>query len=321
MTSSTYSIIIRYFEYSYKEENLLGKEVYTGICEAFLPDLYNQTKTFMVMKFDTRSNYNWVVKEITQKEETDELLFDILIEPNTSSISEVYLHQTLKKTRQKPSRLLYFGTLVEVDYGFTQSVVKDKDIKKTKRYPNVVQKNEMRKRRLAIVVKVLSDHRVQVVPVTSQDPGGDVSTFQLSRDTLDDLVFYGNSGKDSWALCNMLQTVSTTRIVPPITKKVERRSKTSASPFTPHVRNEQYKHKLSAYDRTKLSNALLSSFSPDDYLELKEIKRKYLDLLKQVQEGRLIDVSEKDELVKYKKVCELYELDPVKELQATTAEP
>lgn len=314
MTSTSYSINIRYFEYSYKEENLLGKEVYTGICEAFLPDLYNQTKTFMVMKFDTRPNYNWVVKVITQKEENDELYFDILIEPNTSAIPEVYLNQTIKKTRQNLKSLLYLGTVVEVDYGFTQSVVKDKDIKKTKRYPNVLQKNEMRKRRLAIVVKVLSNHRVQVVPVTSVDPGNDRSTFQLSRESLDDLVFYGNSGKDSWALCNMLQTVSITRIVPPITKKVERRSKTSASPFTPHVRNEQYKHKLSAYDRTKLSNALISTFSPDDYLELKEIKRKYIELLKQIEAGQLVNVSEKDELVQYKKVCELYELDPVKEL-------
>lgn len=65
----------------------------------------------------------------------------------------------------------------------------------------------MRKRRLAIVVKVLSDHRVQVVPVTSQDPRGDISTFQISRETLDNLVFYGGSGKNSWVLCNMLQTV------------------------------------------------------------------------------------------------------------------
>lgn len=316
MTSTTYSIIIRYFEYSYKEENLLGKEVYTGICEAFLPDLFNQTKTFMVMKFDNRPNYNWVVKKITQKEEKDELLFDILIEPNTSSIPEVYLHQTLKKTRQDLKRLLYIGTLVEVDYGFTQSIVKDKEIKKTKRYPNVLQKNEMRKRRLAIVVKVLSDHRVQVVPVTSVNPGTDRSTFQISKESLDDLVFYANSGKDSWALCNMLQTVSITRIVPPITKKVERRSKTSASPFTPHVRSEQYKHKLSAYDRTKLSNALLSTFSPDDYLELKEIKRKYLDLLKLVADERLANVSEKDELMKFKKVCEIYNLDPNVELES-----
>ncbi len=173
----------------------------------------------------------------------------------------------------------------------------------------------MRKRRLAIVVKVLSDHRVQVVPVTSQDPRGDVSTFQLSRDTLDDLVFYGNSGKDSWALCNMLQTVSTTRIVPPITKKVERQSKTAIKPYVRHVRNEQYKHKLSAHDRTNLTNALLKTFSSDDYLELKETKRKYLELLREMEVERLANLAEREELEKYKKVCELYELDPLKELE------
>ncbi|WP_322977472.1 type II toxin-antitoxin system PemK/MazF family toxin [Acinetobacter pittii] len=315
MTSISYSINIRYFEYSYKEANLLGKEVHTGICEAFLPDLYNETHTFMVKKFESRQNYNWVVKEISQHENNQELYLDILIEPNQSNVPEVYLHQTLKKTRQKPSRLLYFGTLVEVDFGFTQSIIKDKDIKKTKRYPNVLQKNEMRKRRLAIVVKVLSDHRVQVVPVTSQDPEGDVSTFQLSRDTLDDLVFYGNSGKNSWALCNMLQTVSTTRIVPPITKKVERQSKTAIKPYVRHVRNEQYKHKLSAHDRTNLTNTLLKTYSSDDYFDLKEFKRKYLELLRQIEAERLENSKEMQTLEQYKKVCELYDLDPVKELE------
>jgi uncharacterized protein YifN (PemK superfamily) len=316
MTSTTYSIIIRYFENSILEANLLGKEFYTGICEAFVPDLYNQPHTFMVKKFENRQNYNWVVKNIIPHENNNELYFDILIERNLSPVPEVFLHQTLKKTRQKPSRLLYFGTLVEVDFGFTQSIIKDNEMKKTKRYPNVLQKNEMRKRRLAIVVKVLSDHRVQVVPVTSQDPRGDVSTFQLSRDTLDDLVFYGNSGKDSWALCNMLQTVSTTRIVPPITKKVERQSKTAIKPYVRHVRNEQYKHNLSAHDRTNLTNALLKTFSPDDYLDLKETKRKYLDLLKQIEAERIERDKEKHSLEQYKKVCEIYNLDPNVELES-----
>lgn len=315
MTSTSYSINIRYFEKSILEANLLGKEVYTGICEAFLPDLFNQPHTFMVKKFENRQNYNWVVKNIIQHENNNELYFDILIESNISKVPEVYLPQTLKRLRQKPTRLLYFGTLVEVEFGATQSIVKDKDIKKTKRYPNVLQKNEMRKRRLAIVVKVLSDYRVQIVPITSVDPGSDLSTFQLSRETLDSLVFYGNSGKESWALCNMLQTVSTTRILPPISKQVERKTNKDLSAYVRHIRNEQYKHKLSAHDRTILTNTLLKTYSSDDYLDLKETKRKYLELLRQIEADRLVNVAEKEELEKYKKVCELYELDPMKELQ------
>lgn len=310
----TSTISINYFENCISGANFLGKEVYTGISEAFIPDLYNDPESFLVKKFHSKDNYNWVVKSINQRENNGELFFDILLEKNISRVPEVYLHQTIKKTNQKVNRVLYLGTLVEVEYGFTQSIIKDKQIKKTKRYPNVLQKNEMRKRRLAIVVKVLSDHRVQVVPVTSQDPKGDTSTFQLSRETLDNLVFYGNSGKNSWALCNMLQTVSITRIIPPVTKKYERQSKTSLKPFSRDVRDELYKLKLSSHDRTKLWNTLLKTYSPDDYLELKEIKNKYLKLLGEIESERSANEATIKELERFKRVCELYELDPDKEL-------
>lgn len=316
MTSANSIIIIRYFENAISESCLLGKELHIGISEAFLPDLYNQPESFLVKKFDSRSNYNWVVKTIVSNEESSgELIFDMLLEANISKVPEVYLSQTLKRTRQKLVRILYQGTLVEVDYGFTQSIIKDKEIKKTKRYPNVLQKNEMRKRRLAIVVKVLSDNRVQIIPVTSQDPKGDVSTFQLSRDTLDNLDFYGGSGKDSWALCNMLQTVSVTRIIPPITKHVERQSKTAIKPYINYVRDEAYRHKLSAHDRTNMLNALLKTYSSSDYLELKEFKKKYFKLSQEIEAERLENESKIQGLERFKKVCELYSLDPDKELK------
>lgn len=314
MTSPNAAITIRYFENSYSDPNFLGKEQYLGISEAFLPDLYNQPESFLVKKFNSRGNYNWVVKKIDQHESGSEIFFDILLEANISRVPEVYLHETIKKTNQKISRILYLGTLVEVDYGFTQSIIKDREIKKTKRYPNVLQKNEMKKRRLAIVVKVLSDHRVQVVPVTSQDPRGDISTFQISRDTLDNLVFYGNSGKSSWALCNMLQTVSITRVIPPVTRKKERQSKTAVKPFVRDVRDESYRLKLSSYDRTNLLNTLLKTYSPDDYLELKGIKNKYLSLIKEVELERIENNKLIEDLEKFKRTCELYELDPSKEL-------
>lgn len=315
MTSQNPTITIRYFENSISESCLLGKEINIGISEAFLPDLYNQPESFLVKKFDSKNNYNWVVKKIDQREETNiGLVLDVLLEANISKVPETYLSQTIKKTGQKVVRVLYQGTLVEVDYGLTQSIIKDKQIKKTKRYPNVLQKNEMRKRRLAIVVKVLSDHRVQVIPVTSMNPGGDVSTFQLSRETLDHLVFYGNSGKDSWALCNMLQTVSITRILPPITMKTERKSKTAIKPFARKVRDEQYRAKLSPHDRTNMMNTLLKAYSADDYLDLKETKRKYTTLLKETEENNAKNQSIISELEKFKKVCELYELDPDHEL-------
>jgi uncharacterized protein YifN (PemK superfamily) len=313
MTSSP-TITIKYFGNSINQSNLLGEEIYIGISEAFLPDLFNQPLSFLVKKFESKENYNWIVKQINQREVNGSSFFDVLLDENKSKVKEVSLYETINKTNKKVTRTLFTGALVEVDYGLTQSIIKDKEIKKTKRYPNVLQKNEMRKRRLAIVVKVLSEGRVQVVPVTSQNPGIDKSTFKLSKETLDPLVFYGNSGKESWALCRMTQTVSITRIIPPITKKFERQSKSNITPYIRYIRDELYRNKLNPSDQIHLSNALLQTYSPDDYLELKDIKKKYLQLLKDIEAERENNKTLIESLNDYKKICEILDLDPNKVL-------
>ena len=75
MTSTNATITIRYFENTISESNLLGKELYIGISEAFLPDLYNQSESFLVKRFSSRENYNWVVKALHQLEINSELFF------------------------------------------------------------------------------------------------------------------------------------------------------------------------------------------------------------------------------------------------------
>lgn len=300
-------LTLKYYEGVSPENSiLLGEEKHINIEEAFLPDLFNQNTSFLSKKFSDKANYNWIVNSINESENISEkeLIYSLYLSKNISKYPEIFLSQTKKRTNKKVSSILFKGTLVEVDFGFTQSIIKDKKIKKTKRYPNVLQKNEMRKRRLAVVVKVLSDERVQVVPITSQDPGNDKSTFKISDESLRSLVFYGQSGKDSWALCNMIQTVSITRINPPLSNRTDR------SGYIRKTRDELYRNKLSARDRTLFLSSLLSSYTPEDYLQLKEVNQKYIRLLQEKKELEGENTNLHKELFKYQKLCDGYGIHP-----------
>lgn len=296
----TERLIIKYYNSGIEPIEYLGEELYSYIKEAYIPFLNGDSSVFLIKKFASSENYNWVVKDIKHVVEGKDSNFSIFLEPNTSKYPDVYLPDTLKRTKEKVSKLLPRNTLVEVNYGILHSVIKDNLVKKPKRYHSVVQPHEMRKKRLAIVVKVLSEDRVQVIPVTSKNPGADKSTFQLSADTLSPLAFYGNSGKDSWALSRMIQTVSITRICPPLIKKINQTG------FETLVRDQAYKTKLSGYDQLLLNSTLLSAYASEDYLELKSIKSKYLEIIKKNEE-----YEEKiRDLEKYKKFCDDNSMNP-----------
>lgn len=305
-------LIIQYYNIPSDERaqcSLLGEEIFSNIEEAFIPDLVKKDpKAFLVKKFNGKDNYTWIVKGISKKQGGDITLYEVLLDEYESSVPEISLHETIYKSSLGPKKtasLLYTGTLVDVNFGLTQSVIKDGLIKKTKRYHSVVQNNEMRKKRLGIVIKVLENDKVQVVPITSRDPGIDKSTFQLSRQSLDPLVFYGTSGKNSWGLCNMIQTVDITRIFPPLTKKIIKKSKTDLSqPSVLYIRDQSYKVRLSSIDKTKLFTSLLATSSPDNYLELLEIKNNFLTIKKDLEES----LKKIQELKDYQIICDAYGL-------------
>lgn len=305
-------LIIQYYKIpspTCGQKSLLGEEIFSNIEEAFIPDLVKKDpKAFLVKKFNGKESYTWLVTSISKKQDGDITLYEILLDEYESSVPEISLHETVYKSAlgpRKTSSLLYTGTLVDVNFGLTQSVIKDGLIKKTKRYHSVVQNNEMRKKRLAIVIKVLENDKVQVVPVTSRNPGIDKSTFQLSQQSLDPLVFYGTSGKSSWGLCNMIQTVDITRISPPLTKKFTKKSKTDLSePSVIYIRDQSYKVRLNSIDKMKLHASLLSTSSPDNYLELLDIKRNFSSTKEQLAEC----LAQIEQLKAYQTICEAYGL-------------
>ena len=264
------TIVIRYLE-QVKDRatdaisvSLLGKETYSSISEALMPGS-GDYKVFCIKKFTGVANYRWYVESVEQLTAPGVVPVEFTVTLSTifGTVSEEYLQQTLKKTSSSLNKVVQPGTVVEVDYGFIQTVGREDGVLRTnKRYCDTLQKGEMHKRRLAIVVKA-NRGVCQVVPVTSNDPGSaDKTSFQLSRATLDQLPAWGSSGKDSWAVCQMVESVSLNRILPPVTEYQVRGQPRRG-------RNTHYTLRLTEAEKAHLKNSLLHVIGVTDYQQTK----------------------------------------------------
>lgn len=121
----------------------------------------------------------------------------------------------------------------------------------------------MHKRRLAVVAKV-GRSTLQVLPVTSKEaPFYDRSQFEISPSTLGKLSFYGASGLRSWALTDMLSSVSFQRVLPPSVVK-QGRFETYGS------RDRSYPVFISTAERTLMRDALGHVAGVHDYESLRK---------------------------------------------------
>lgn len=167
------TIIVRYFETVIDQASgnevsrLLGSESYEGIREALIPGLptaktgKTPPPVFVTKCFSTSPCHRWELVSVASTPATgsEPAVFTIFLKSVDVS-NEVFLYQTLKKDmNQTLNRLLWPGTLVEVDYGFVQHTGRtDASTKTNKRYSDTLLAGEMYKRRLAVVVKVVSSN-------------------------------------------------------------------------------------------------------------------------------------------------------------------
>lgn len=111
----------------------------------------------------------------------------------------------------------------------------------------------MHKRRPAVVVKV--DRRgVTVVPVTSKEPDAheyNRAIFELETESIQHINEL-DTGKRSFAVCEMIQTVSPTRILPPESRDHKGRDRT-------YRRDESFSRRLSRNDMKALEQGLLAA--------------------------------------------------------------
>lgn len=284
-------IRVNYFEFSPHHENkLLGHIILESITEVITPlfkdniDNEQQYPIFITKTFKDRQEYRWEVKQSeVKKGEKDKLTINIWLQAKDIS-NDIYLAQTLKKKNKKSAKsLLYIGKIVIVEFGHVfPCVTIDANIKTNKRYPDNIQQGEMHKRRPAIVVKV-DDRGVKVVPLTSQKPADlavNTAVFPLSEGSKQNIGDFSKG--ESYVLCDMIQTVCITRILPPLFK---------LNTYRQYYRNEDYRASICRHDRHLLDKGLLSSIGKNKfYLELEQSKLKNLNLEIEVK-NLLIEIN------------------------------
>lgn len=302
--------LVRYFELinTSQERKLLGEELLVNIEEHLAYHIEEDKKIFFNKKFSSSNCYRWEILDIedTENSEYNRILHVLLA--NKFDKNEEFLSQTLKKNKKAGhggiGRLLYKGKIVEVEYGHPFQVYKvNKQIGTNKRYSSTLQGGEMNKRRLAIVVKVQSRGQVQVVPITSKtQPETDKSCFILEKSTLEKTVYFSED-ITSWAVCSMIQTVSTTRILP---VEIQARHRKKGD----YPRDNRYILNLSKMDLINFDLSLLHAINLSKYQEISEQNNELrLKLATSEAEISKLKLLIQD-IEKYKVFCEKEGIDP-----------
>ncbi|KHN53766.1 hypothetical protein OI69_05930 [Pectobacterium fontis] len=279
---------------------LLGKEIYDDIDEFLLPINYKNTPFFITKSFLGHANYRWKVKFVLGIKKG---VYGVwLIDKDTSS--DIYLNQTSMRKKVPFWGVVKKGSIVIVEFGHVYQVANFiGEIKDTYSYPCTHQSGEMHKRRPAIVVSA-DKHGVKIVPITSKKPDSyplNKSVFELEEESTRFIHEFSND-KNSYVLCEMIQTVSPARILPPNAKN------RNVKIF---FRDECYTRLINRRDRWKLEIALLSSIGlpkiKQDLLE-KEEKLSNLEAEKQsLDSDSILLRQELDKMKhKYKILSELY---------------
>lgn len=232
---------------------LLGKEIYADIEEVLLPQKSpaQPAAVFMTKKFFGHPEYRWEVDKVVIQPPSAGApqKFDITLIRRNQLDKNEYLTQILNSPGKSIASVLHRFALVEVEYGHPLIVGKaDGKIRSNKRYPDTLQAGSMRKRRLAVVNRVVASGyypMVQVVPISSKAPlAGDASRVEVTNS----LVNMTNYQERSWAVCSMIETVPATRIIAPVVRWNGGRGS---------GRDTGFKNKLQATDRQTFEDALM----------------------------------------------------------------
>jgi len=280
------TIIYFYSKKNKKSDQELGRETFDNINQVITPFFTlpigdpKRHPLFITKFFKNRSDNRWEIKDTgIESKENGELSIYIWLSPVDVS-EDIYLSQTLKRKGLKSaSSILHKGKIVIVEFGHINKCIKESsEIRTNKRYPDNIQNGEMHKRRPAIVVKV--DMRgVKVIPLTSKKPSNlsdNNLVFELSDESKENIGDF--TKKESYALCDMIQTVCISRILPPLFR-IKSRNK--------FLRNEEYRAQLSRKDKRLLDTGLLASISKSNlYVEMERIKKENEELT-----NKLIDLE------------------------------
>lgn len=232
----------------------LGRETHEHIDEVLLPkNPTEDTPFFYTKKFAGRDEYRWEVTEVLLDPGAAPLTYRVRLERRLQVEKQYYLKNIVKLPNQPNRRrhirsVLFDWAVVEVDFGHAFAVGKaDGNIKTNKRYVDTVQLYGMSKRRLAIVTQIIPREKedlLQVIPISSKGPDADDLTCVDVTAALQNMVNYR---KDSWAICQRIQTVTASQVMAP-----DRWFKKNH-----HGRDTQFQTKIQGALRVQLMDALM----------------------------------------------------------------
>lgn len=272
---------ICYYSYdktNQSNERILGTEHFDNIDEILLPINKKNTPIFITKAFTGVNGNRWKVQFVLGISRGTWGVW--LTEKNVTK--DVYLSETLAKRRiGNPSGLLKKGTIVIVEFGHIYLAQHYQNgLAASSLYPCYHQTGEMHKRRPAIVVS--ADSRgVRIVPITSKQPSAheyNRAIVELEEETTRHITEFSQD-KKSFVLCELIQTVSPTRILPPDAKDIRL-----------HVRqfrrDESYFRKISKNDLIALEGGLLSA------VQMASLRTKHDKLLEEIERERDVVVQQ-----------------------------
>ncbi|TVK98905.1 hypothetical protein AYI84_19425 [Shewanella algae] len=264
---------------------LLGTESSSNIEQVLCPKGSGDHSITITKFFHGQDVHRWLITDIVHPSNSE---VNIFLSPRILTKKEVFLTKT-RKSHPSIIKKIQKGTLVEVEFGYVQQVKRsDGEIRTNKRYPDMLHQGEMHKRRLSIVVGV-KGMLVRVVPITSVEEQNlnDKSIFEVSNQSLQELVHYNDPSKCSFAICSSMQTVAMSRILPPLSKQTGK-----PKPY----RDSRYPHKLVVGDIKSLEAALSVSVDCGDYQSVKNERNQYRLEVQQMQD-RLGHLERDNELL------------------------
>ncbi|ELY4323726.1 type II toxin-antitoxin system PemK/MazF family toxin [Cronobacter turicensis] len=255
-------------------ERILGKEIIENIDEVLVPLSKKTIPMFITKAFSGEECRRWRVEDVRKINENQ---WTVWLK-NQINEGEVYLSSTMtRRSIHNAYGIVKKGTIVIVEFGHIHQTLNFQTgpTDNATYYCNHLS-GEMHKRRPAIVVS--ADKRgVKVVPVTSQEPEGftkNKSIFELESQSTRQISEF-NTGKNSYVLCEMIQTVSPARILPPLALDQRSNDRT-------YRRDESYHRKLSTNDMAALQDGLLSAVG------MSSLKKKIDSLVADIDQVNLV---------------------------------
>lgn len=219
----------------------MGEVEYSSISEMLVPSYDGSYEYFIKQKFQSRPmESTWQIRRIERPQNNILIIVDPISVP-------VCVTKHAASQQQKVNNLLTEFAIVEVDFGFYSNTLNiNGDEEKNHSNTTTLMKGEMHKRRPCVLLKI-NQFTAQVIPLTS-NPKRINYHLDIKVDLSKIAALNDRYKIDSFALIEMIQTVSHDRIFPP---------KASDGKY----KHNYFKYKLIKEDKEAIKVGLASQYN------------------------------------------------------------